>query len=438
MVTVFIFVLGLLIRLIAINQSLWLDEAISANIATKLNYIQIVTQFSPFDFHPPLYYLILRLWSLFFGPSAISLRLLSVLFSLATAYIIYLICQKYYPKAKFWALIFYLFNPLIVYYSQEIRMYSIVTFFLTVCFYLMYFIVNQKPSTIQLILFNIFSFLSFSTFYGSIFFLLAIYIYLFFKVDKILFLKTIPGILLSILVLSPLLLSQFQNSRTMLELVPNWDLVLGKVTLKNLFLIPVKFSIGHISFSPKILYYFISSGWTLFIFIAFIFSSRPHPKLLYFFSFPLFVATLFSFSSPMLQYFRFIYLIPILAISLATINSKSIKLLIIGGFGIFSLLYLLIPNFHREDWQSLSSNLPPRSTVWMIPSFADPIKYYRPDIKVNDISQIGLNSTSVIYAIPYGETIHGVDHRKILEEFEYYPQKVTYFRQLTLETWAKK
>ena len=437
MLTVLLFFFGLVFRLISINQSIWLDEAISANVAAKLNYHQIITGFSPFDFHPPLYYLTLKFWSQLFGPSVISLRLLSILFSLATAYIVFLICQKFYSKVAYWATAFFMFNPLIIYYSQEIRMYSMVTFFLTASFYLMLIIAHQKHSTKHLLLFNFFTFLSFSTFYGSIFFLFAIYLYLLLHTKKSLFLKTLPGILLSLLILSPLLLSQFKNSRIMLQLVPHWDLVLGKVTLKNLLLIPVKFAIGHISFLPKYFYYFISSIWTIFIFTSYIFTAKHHQKLLYFFIFPLFIATLFSLSSPMLQYFRFIYLIPILAISLSLINSKFIKSIILFGFVIFSLIYLINPTFHREDWQSLSVNLSPQTSVWMIPSFADPLKYYYPDIVINDISKVSQNSPSRLYVIPYGEAIHGIDHQKILETNDYIFQYSRDYRQLNLQYWER-
>ena len=56
---ILLFSLGL--RLISIDQSLWLDEAISANVA-KLSIEKIIPTFSVGDFHPPLFYLVLNLW----------------------------------------------------------------------------------------------------------------------------------------------------------------------------------------------------------------------------------------------------------------------------------------------------------------------------------------------------------------------------------------
>ncbi|PJA55943.1 hypothetical protein CO165_00980, partial [Candidatus Roizmanbacteria bacterium CG_4_9_14_3_um_filter_33_18] len=72
------------------------------------NLTQIISKFSPTDFHPPLYYLFMKLWTNLFGYSEIALRMPSILFSLMTGYVVYLI-------GGVWAMAFFLFNPLIVY-----------------------------------------------------------------------------------------------------------------------------------------------------------------------------------------------------------------------------------------------------------------------------------------------------------------------------------
>ena len=74
---------SLVIRLVAINQSMWLDEAISANVA-KMTMLDIINSFSFADFHPPSYYLFLNFWTSLFGNGVIMMRLSSVLFSLIT------------------------------------------------------------------------------------------------------------------------------------------------------------------------------------------------------------------------------------------------------------------------------------------------------------------------------------------------------------------
>jgi len=81
---------GLLLRLISIDQSLWLDEATTA-LAAKMPLADIFTKFLPGDFHPPLYYLLMKGWGSLFGLSEISLRTPSVIFGILTIYFIYLI-----------------------------------------------------------------------------------------------------------------------------------------------------------------------------------------------------------------------------------------------------------------------------------------------------------------------------------------------------------
>jgi Predicted membrane protein len=184
----FIFLLAFFLSLFFLNQSLWLDEAITANVVKNFSYLSIIQKFSPFDFHPPLYYLFMKFWSNIFGYSEVSLRFPSIIFSLLSGFLVYkigsLLADK---KLGFWATVFFLFNPLIIYYSQEARMYMMVNFFVIVSFY--FFIKTQKklqsqnsPSDSEgksqnlifennFLLMNLFLMLSFFTFYGSIFFI---------------------------------------------------------------------------------------------------------------------------------------------------------------------------------------------------------------------------------------------------------------------------
>jgi uncharacterized membrane protein len=400
--------LSLAIRLISLNQSLWLDEAISANVAKNYSYNEIVTKFSPSDFHPPFYYLTLKAWTAVFGYSEISLHLPSVIFSLITIYIVYLLAGN--GAALLTGL-----NPLLIYYSQEARMYSMVTMLLMLA---VYFWVKKKY-----LLFNILAFCCFITFYGSVFLLAALAVYLLVKKKyKELIISNI-GILLAIIILSPLLRVQMQNSQEMLLEVKNWSLVLGKANIKNLLLIPIKLTSGRISFDPKIVYYFIAGGWVLLVF----------PKMLkknfysYLFWMSLLIGTIFSIFTPMMQYFRFLYLVPIMAI---VIRKNKI---IATGFLIFSLVYLLVPNMWREDWKTLVKNL--NGPVYMVSSFSDPVKYYNPDIKINDIK--GDISGKEISVIPYGEEIHGINHQQILTTAGYKKKTETDYREVTIETWQK-
>jgi len=135
--TVFLFlVLGLAFRLISLNQSLWLDEATSALVA-KMSFTDIFTKFLPGDFHPPFYYLVLKLWTYFFGFSEIGLRIPSVIFGVATIYMTYLIAKKVFDKnVGLTSSLLVATSGLAIYYSQEARMYSLAAFLVSLAFYL--------------------------------------------------------------------------------------------------------------------------------------------------------------------------------------------------------------------------------------------------------------------------------------------------------------
>jgi hypothetical protein len=71
----------------------------------------------------------------------------------------------------------------------------------------------------------------------------------------------------------------------------------------------------------------------------------------------------------------------------------------------------------------------------MVSSFSDPVKYYNPDIKINDIK--GDISGKEISVIPYGEEIHGINHQQILTTAGYKKKTETDYREVTIETWQK-
>src|SRR3989344_8700505 len=125
-------------------QSIWRDEAFSYFMA-KPNILKIIITTAQ-DFNPPLYYLLLHLWMYLpagqvglAGHSDIFLRLLSFIFHLIGVYYAYLIGDLL--KTKRWAYylaIFYFFNPMLLYYSFEMRMYSLFAMLSTAAIYYVY------------------------------------------------------------------------------------------------------------------------------------------------------------------------------------------------------------------------------------------------------------------------------------------------------------
>ncbi|PIV09509.1 hypothetical protein COS31_03815 [Candidatus Roizmanbacteria bacterium CG02_land_8_20_14_3_00_36_15] len=449
---IFIFTLAFLVRLIGLNQSLWLDEATTARVVQEYKLTQIVSRFLLNDFHPPLYYWFMKLWTNFFGYSEISLRMPSVLFSLATGYVIYKMVRWMYGyRAGLFAAVFFLFNPLIVYYSQEARMYMATTFFLTVALYYFEKMLriqkskgksqNVNPNLKSQILFNLFVFLSLMTFYGSIFLITAFLLYFLYKKQFRNFFICLFAVFVYFLAISPLLYQQLINAKISLSNVTNWSLVLGKANIKNLLLIPIKFSIGRIDFYPKWLYYLMAGGWSIFVISQIHISNLNAVNLfIYLFIFPLVLGFAVSFVTPLLQYFRFLYLIPImcLLLSFSLKDNPMFRKIVLIGFFVFSCLYLTGAKFHREDWKSLAQTLPKDQPVYMIKSSSDPLLYYRKDLKVNELTSLE-SSTSLpqkIIIIPYSAEIYGYDYKKTLVDYHFHLQEEKSFRELNLEIWV--
>ncbi len=117
-----------------ISEQLWEDEAISIAIASAPNnsFWNVIIR----DIHPPLYYLILRGWIILFGKSVFSTRLLSVLFSILTFPVLYLIGKEIKDEKLGLIVIFlYSLSPFSIFYANEVRAYSLIHLLFTICLY---------------------------------------------------------------------------------------------------------------------------------------------------------------------------------------------------------------------------------------------------------------------------------------------------------------
>jgi uncharacterized membrane protein len=116
--------LGLCVRIYGLSApSLWLDEAISANIVN--GSVTECIQHAANDLHPPLYYLLLRFWSLL-GHDEWTLRSFSVLCNFLSGIVLFFcIRQMLNSSVALLALLLFALSPFQVRYSQEVRMYSL-------------------------------------------------------------------------------------------------------------------------------------------------------------------------------------------------------------------------------------------------------------------------------------------------------------------------
>lgn len=122
--------LGLELRVAVANVPLWYDEGHSVLVAIK-NFPFGINEFLfTKDFqHTPFYFYFLHFWLKIFGGSEVLMRMSSAIFGIATIPLTYIVGKKLYDKnVGIISAILVTVSPLLVYYSIEIRMYSMVTF----------------------------------------------------------------------------------------------------------------------------------------------------------------------------------------------------------------------------------------------------------------------------------------------------------------------
>lgn len=127
-----ILLLALALRLVSLNQSFWLDEAAQAVISAK-NIFKV--DFSS-DFQPPFFYLITHFWQKLGLPQEFFLRLVSLIFGILTIYLTYLLMKRLFnEKVALLSTLFLSTAPFHIYYSQEYRMYSLLTLLVLLSWY---------------------------------------------------------------------------------------------------------------------------------------------------------------------------------------------------------------------------------------------------------------------------------------------------------------
>ena len=386
-----ILLLGLIIRLILLDQSLWLDEAINVVNAKNLSLLDFITKYPIGDFHPPLYFAILWIWGHVFGFSEISVRLPSVILAVATLGLTYLIGKDLFSKkiGLLTALILTL-APLHIYYSQEARMYSLSCFAAALSFYFLIRLVQGKSwlgyiLSLVLLLYS-----------GYLVYLILPSQLIFVLWSKKSFLKKVVlSQIISLICLVPWLSifnQQLQTGRMAAILLPNWAQVVGGGTVKNIGLLVTKTITGRISFDNKLVYglAIVIPGivYGFLILRAVIKLTWQIKLLLCWIIIPIILALLISIFIPVFSYFRMIFILPafylIVALGLETLPKKYFRLAL--GFLIISSLFFLgifytNPRFQRENWKGAVSTLENRAGQETVIMFEDnnipaPYLYY--------------------------------------------------------------
>lgn len=372
--------LALVLRLISLNQSLWLDEATTA-LVSKMSLGDIFTKFLPGDFHPPLYYILMKGWVSLFGSSEIVLRIPSVIFGIGLIYFVYLVTQKLFDqKTAFISSLLTATSGLLIYYSQEARMYMFVAFLVAVAFYLF---LEEKW-----VLFSIILTLIGLTDYVALFIIPVFLVFSCTNLKKTI--KSLIPLFFAFLLWSPIFAKQLSGGFGIEKSA--WWGILGTLSWKNLALIPVKFILGRINFDNRILYGIVSL-FSVFIYLYVILRQslklRPHKIVVGWLTLPIIIGILFSIKVPVLIYFRFIFCLPALYILAAKGISEfsGKKMWVVIGIFLFMNIfysgkYLLDSRFHREDWRKIALVIGNDNIVYPSDSQKEALTYYQKDKQI--------------------------------------------------------
>lgn len=367
-----ILMFGLILRFIVLNQSLWHDEAIGALVVRDMSIKEMFNGYLVVDNHPPLYYLILKLQTLLFGFSEISLRFPSVIVGMGTIYLTYKIAKLYDEKGNtpIVSSLLLATSQLHIYYSQEARMYALTAFLVCLYFYIHLLISKNIKfvSKAKLFVFLSIAFmLIFSSDYPASVVFIIVFIDLLIKREKpktfFTYAFTVIPSLLFLLFWFPYFLKQISGGSWLVEKVPSWKQLAGGVDFYQLRLLWTKFTGGRVSFVNKPLYGAYIATTSL---IYFGIVSRVNIKLiqkyktifLWFFG-GAGLVYLISFIVPAFIYFRLLFILPAFYILIAALLgqtktktvSKIITFLLIT-INLFSTgVYYFNQYTQREQWR---------------------------------------------------------------------------------------
>lgn len=410
----YILVLALVLRLVLVNQSLWLDEAIEA--LALMGRQGPLLSYALADYQPPLYHFLGYAITRLFGYSEIALRLPSLIAGVLTVYFVVKIGQFIGSrKTGIVAGLLAATNPLLIYYSQEGRTYALTTFFVTASFY--YFIQLLKQKTrFNYILYTLFTVLFLWTSYLSWFYLLAQGVYVLWK-KRYDLLGLQAAAALTLLLWLPSFIASLGVGQYTRSLSAEWGRVVGGLEWKSLPLTWVKFNIGRISFVNKSFYAaFAGLLGLLHFYVLRRVAYKKYFLLLIWMISPIVLGLMTALVLPVYSYFRVLFVLPayllLLSIGLSRFKSSTYTIIAIC-FQLLALSYFwFTPAFHKEDWRNLTQDIlaQDRSSFIALPSHEQNpgLLYYGvKEANIIEPKQDVLQGTKIYY-VRYAEDLFDV------------------------------
>ena len=137
---------------ICCNQAVHWDEAYTYRIVTQFSVVDMLKETAA-DIHPPLYYLLVKVCTLFWGSHLMVFKLFSVLCTVATMVLgITLVRKRWGGQVAFLFIMVCGLGTQFIYFAVDVRMYALEMFFVTACGLLAYeiFLENRRRDWILL------------------------------------------------------------------------------------------------------------------------------------------------------------------------------------------------------------------------------------------------------------------------------------------------
>ncbi len=138
---------------LSVYKPIWRDEAFSILLVD--HHLKQILNITSSDFSPPFYYILLHIWKIILGNNQIILRIINLIFTIINIFIILRIKNflfkglgiKKYIWEIFYIHIFYLMvitSNVFIYFSAELRPYSLLTLLITVSSIYLYKSYNNR------------------------------------------------------------------------------------------------------------------------------------------------------------------------------------------------------------------------------------------------------------------------------------------------------
>lgn len=270
-------------------------------------------------------------------------------------------------------------------------MYALSALLATISWWLLVLPKKNKPQ----LWFALVTTLNLFTFYGAFFNLAAQLGYLYWAKRKQLR-EIWPWLLLPLVLFTPWLTTlstQLSGGEWLKSTLPGWGVLSGTLSLKSLALIPIKFVLGRINLADSTALKAIGGLASLYLLMLMYLGrkTRASKLLLSWTIIPLAIAMVVSLWSPVLGYWRYIFLLPAV-VSLASLGITHLKPpyreinigLVLLIFLAANLVFWTTPRYQREDWRSVrtfQSQFNQVSTLYVF-AFSDafaPFRWYLPN-----------------------------------------------------------